>query len=134
MPDDINASEADVASLFANLPLPQMNELDDVLLAHASSTQNQVQGSNPAEAQGRVPGGVEKQGEFTVDSQQSTVVPFRQRDSFRHVLPRVFAAAAVVVLAVVVVPLIQQPPDSFSTNTGSSSCLLYTSPSPRDRG
>ena len=121
LPDDINASEADLASLFADLPMPQMKELDDVLLAHASSAQqNQVQGNNLEEAQGRLPDGSEKQDEIIADSQQSTVVPFRQRDSFRQVLPRMFAAAAVVVLAVVVVPLIQQSSDDFSTNKGSS--------------
>jgi len=120
LPDDIDASEADIASLFANQPLPQMKELDDLVLARASSAQHSFQekgpGKAPGKAQKRAPDGSTVQNDNTVDSRQSKVVPFRQRDSFRHVFPGIFAAAAVVVLAVVVVPLIQQSPDGFSTD------------------
>jgi len=116
LPDDIDASEADIASLFANQPLPQMKELDDLVLARASSAQHSFQEKGSGKAQKRAPDGSTVQNDNTVDSRQSKVVPFRQRDSFRHVFPGIFAAAAVVVLAVVVVPLIQQSPDGFSTD------------------
>lgn len=106
LPEDIKASEADMAKLFAELPLPPMSELDDSLLRQASSAQAQSSSENmsPAASSGR--------GDSTVDSSQDKIVPFRQRDTFKQVLPRFFAAAAVLVLAVSVVPLIQQAPDA----------------------
>ena len=106
LPEDIKASEADMAKLFAELPLPPMSELDDSLLRQASSAQAQSSSENmsPAASSGR--------GDSTIDSSQDKIVPFRQRDTFKQVLPRFFAAAAVLVLAVSVVPLIQQAPDA----------------------
>ena len=50
LPEDIKASEADMAKLFAELPLPPTSELDDSLLRQASSAQAQSSSENMSPA------------------------------------------------------------------------------------